>query len=349
MENPYERYQCQMALPGFGKERQELLQNARILIVGMGGLGCPAAQYLASSGVGTIGIADADTVTLSNLHRQILYTPEDIGLPKVEVAAQKLTRQNPSVKVIPFNLRVTSENVKDLITEFDLIMEGTDNFETKALINDACVLAGKPLVYGAIYQYEGQVAVWNVKQTDGSFSANYRDVFPDAENAQVPNCREGGVIPVLAGMVGCMQAGEALKFFTRPEDLLAGKLWMINLADGKTRIIQLKKHTQVSIAALSPTVHQISWPEVQEKLKDPKVGLIDVRTEEKHEYFHVGGKNIPIDQLESRSAELEPYEELIFYCTSGNKSTRAAKISADLLPAIKVYSLMNGISSLKQE
>jgi len=347
--NDLERYQCQMALPGFGKEAQERLRNARILVVGAGGLGCPALQYLAAAGIGTLGIADDDTVSESNLHRQILYTPEDTGLPKAETAAKKLRRQNPSVNVMVHNERVTSANVAGLIAGYDLIIEGTDNFETKTLLNDACVLAGKPLVYGAIYQFEGQVAVWNVKQADGSFSAHYRDVFPGAEHAQVPNCRDGGVIPTLAGIVGCMQANEALKFFTRPEELLAGKLWMINLANGKTRIIQLKKHTQTAMAGLSPTVQQLSWEEVQEKLKHPRVALIDVRTEDKHQHFHVGGKNIPIDQLESRSAELEPYDELIFYCTSGNKSTRAARLSASLLPDSKVYSLINGISSLKQE
>lgn len=162
MEDNFERYQCQIALPGFGISSQQLLENARVLIIGMGGLGCPSAQYLVSSGIGTIGIADDDTVSLSNLHRQILYTPEDTGLSKVEVAARRLQQQNPSVNIVTHNLRVTSENVINLISEYDLIIEGTDNFETKYLLNDACVLTGKPLVYGAIYQYEGQVSIWNI-------------------------------------------------------------------------------------------------------------------------------------------------------------------------------------------
>lgn len=342
-----ERYHCQMALPGFGEEAQQRLENARVLVIGAGGLGCPALQYLAAAGVGTLGIADDDIVSESNLHRQILYTPQDIGLPKAETAAKKLRQQNPSVNILIYNQRVTSDNVTGLIAGFDLVIEGTDNFETKALINDACVLSGKPLVYGAIYQFEGQVATWNVKQADGSFSANYRDVFPEAEHAEVPNCREGGVIPTLAGIVGCMQANEALRFFTKPGELLTGKLWMIDLSDGKTRIIQLKKQTRDLPSALPSTVKHLSWAEVQEKLKQPNVALIDVRTEEKHQHFHIGGKNIPIDQLESCFAELEPYEEVIFYCTSGNKSTRAARISESLLPGKKVYSLINGISSLK--
>lgn len=182
MSESFERYHCQIALPGFGISSQESLKNARILIVGMGGLGCPSAQYLASSGIGTIGIADDDTVSESNLHRQILYTPNDIGMYKVDVAAKKLLQQNPSIAVIPYRIKVTSSNVMNLISEFDLIIEGTDNFETKCLLNDACVLTGKPLVYGAIYQFEGQVSILNVLQEDGSYSPNYRDIFPDAEN-----------------------------------------------------------------------------------------------------------------------------------------------------------------------
>lgn len=223
MEDNFERYQCQIALPGFGISSQQLLENARVLIIGMGGLGCPSAQYLVSSGIGTIGIADDDTVSLSNLHRQILYTPEDTGLSKVEVAARRLQQQNPSVNIVTHNLRVTSENVINLISEYDLIIEGTDNFETKYLLNDACVLAGKPLIYGAIYQHEGQVSIWNVLQNDGTYSPNYRDVFPDIEASRIPNCREGGVIPTLAGIVGCMQANEAIKYITGCEDAFSGK------------------------------------------------------------------------------------------------------------------------------
>lgn len=267
MEDHFERYQCQIALPGFGISSQESLKNAKVLIVGMGGLGCPSSQYLASSGIGTIGIVDDDIVSLSNLHRQILYTPEDIGLPKVEVAARRLQQQNPSVNIIPLNFRVTSENVIDLIQEYDLIIEGTDNFETKYLLNDACVLTGKPLIYGAIYQHEGQVSLWNVLQNDGTYSPNYRDVFPDVEESQVPNCREGGVIPTLAGIIGCMQANEAIKYLTGSEDLLSGKLWMLSVMTGKTQVIKLKKSTAVRITDLVQTIPLIPFEQFErEKL-----------------------------------------------------------------------------------
>lgn len=323
MSASFERYQCQMALPGFGIASQELLQNARILIVGMGGLGCPSAQYLASCGVGTIGIADDDIVSLSNLHRQILYTPDDIGSYKVDIAAQKLQQQNPSVSVIPYRLRITSSNVMDLISEFDLIIEGTDNFETKCLLNDACVLAGKPLVYGAIYQHEGQVSIWNVLQKDGSYSPHYRDVFPNAEESQVPNCREGGVIPTLAGITGCMQANEAIKYLTRSEDTLAGKLWMMNVMSGKTQIIKLKK-TSVQITELPQTIQVIDLEQfLQEK---SNFEIIDVRTEEEHQKFNIGGKNIPLNRLQDHISLISSASKpVVFYCQSGKRSMEAAR------------------------
>ncbi|WP_447642789.1 MULTISPECIES: ThiF family adenylyltransferase [Chitinophagaceae] len=342
MPDNFERYHCQMALPGFGKEAQQLLQNARVLIIGAGGLGCPAAQYLAAAGIGTIGIADDDVISLSNLHRQILYSPEDIGLPKAEVAAKKLQQQNPSVQFIPYNLRVTSLNVMELIGCFDLIIEGTDNFETKYLLNDACVLSGKALVYGAIYQYEGQVSIWNMLQKDGTYSPNYRDVFPDAIHAQVPDCTEGGVVPTLAGIIGCMQANEAIKFFTAKEDVLTGKLWMINVRDGNTHIINLKKHSSIRITELPKTVTTIGFGDLQ---KDD-YELIDVRSETEHQVFNIGGKNIPLDELENELDTLSFDKPIVCYCVSGKRSVIAASTIINHFPRAIVYSLKNGIKNI---
>lgn len=345
MSNPLERYHCQMALPGFGTSSQELLKNAKVLIVGMGGIGCPSAQYLASSGIGTIGLADDDTISESNLHRQILYAPEDIGKPKVDVATKKLQQQNPLVKIIPFNLGVTSENVMDLISEFDLIIEGTDNFETKCLLNDACVLTGKPLVYGAIYQYEGQVSIWNVLQEDGTYSPNYRDVFPNAEESQVPNCREGGVLPTLAGIVGCMQANEAIKYFTNPEDSLAGKLWMMNVLNGKTQIIRLRK-TSVQITGLSQTVETIPFERLMQE-KD-HFEIIDVRTPQEHEQFNIGGMNIPVEELQDHSNYISDCSKsIVMYCLSGKRSAEAVKKIKNIFPEKEVFSLKDGIQKYK--
>ncbi|WP_294328477.1 HesA/MoeB/ThiF family protein [uncultured Chryseobacterium sp.] len=344
MDTSFERYQCQIALPGFGLESQELLKNAKILIVGMGGLGCPSAQYLASSGVGTIGIADDDMVSLSNLHRQILYIPDEIGAYKVDVAAKKLKQQNPSVSIIPYRLRITSSNVMKLISEFDLIIEGTDNFETKCLLNDACVLAGKPLVYGAIYQHEGQVSIWNALQKDGSYSPNYRDVFPNAEESQVPNCREGGVIPTLAGMVGCMQANEAIKHLIGSEETLAGKLWMINVMSGKTQIIKLRK-TSVQVSGLPQTVQLISFEEFMPNQK--KFEIIDVRTWEEHQQFNIGGKNIPLNELDKHYPFISSISNsIVIYCQSGKRSMEAVRKIKKKFPEKEVFSLKNGIDEI---
>ncbi len=344
MNTSFERYQCQMALPGFGIESQELLKNAKVLIVGMGGLGCPSAQYLTSSGVGTIGIADDDIVSLSNLHRQILYTPDDTGTYKVDAAAKKLQQQNPSVSIIPYRLRITSSNVMELISEFDLIIEGTDNFETKCLLNDACVLAGKPLVYGAIYQHEGQVSIWNVLQNDGTYSPHYRDVFPNAEESQVPNCREGGVIPTLAGVVGCMQANEALKYLIRSEETLAGKLWMMNMMTGKTQIIKLRK-TSVQITDLPQTIQLIRY---EEFIKDQdSFEMIDVRTREEHQIFNIGGKNIPLDELDEYYSVLSSVSNpIVIYCQSGKRSMEAARKIKKEFPGKEILSLQNGLNGI---
>ncbi|PKF76053.1 HesA/MoeB/ThiF family protein [Chryseobacterium sp. PMSZPI] len=346
MTDSFERYQCQMALPGFGISSQELLKNAKVLIVGMGGLGCPAAQYLASSGVGTIGLVDDDVVSLSNLHRQILYTPDDIGAYKVDIATQKLKLQNPSISIVAYKMRASSSNIMNLIAEFDLIIEGTDNFETKCLLNDACVLAEKPLVYGAIYQYEGQVSIWNVLQKDGTYSPNYRDVFPNAEESQVPNCREGGVIPTLAGIVGCMQANEAIKYLTRSEDILAGKLWLMNVMNGKTQIIKLKK-SATRITALPHTIQLITFEQFLQNKNDFEV--IDVRTEQEHHTFNIGGKNMPLETLETHYDSISSvHSPIIVYCQSGKRSLEAARKIIKVFPEKEVFSLKGGIHQLSQ-
>lgn len=342
MSESFERYRCQMALPGFGRAAQERLQSAKVLIVGAGGLGCPAAQYLAAAGVGTIGIADDDVVSLSNLHRQILYGPDDVGRLKVDVATAKLQQQNPAIKIIPYRLRVTSTNVMELIEGFDLIIEGADNFETKLLLNDACVLSGKPLVYGAIYQHEGQVSIWNVLQEDGTYTPNYRDVFPGAEKAQVPNCAEGGIIPPLAGIVGCMQANEAMKYLTGAEGLLAGHLWMTDVQSGQTRTIRLKK-TQVGINSLPKTVDTVTADELT-KYGAGNYQLIDVRDNGEHQAFNIGGINIPLAEMENRWDAVNPAAPIVCYCTTGKRSAAAAALIKRRFPTATVYSLENGIA-----
>ncbi|WFB64825.1 HesA/MoeB/ThiF family protein [Sphingobacterium sp. WM] len=345
MESNFGRYHCQIALPGFGNKGQQQLQEAKVLLIGLGGLGCPAAQYLVSAGIGKLALLDDDIISLSNLHRQILYTTEDIGKLKVEIAAKRLSLQNPEATIIPIPERITSDNVIQLIQEYDLIIEGTDNLETKCLINDACVIAGKPLVYGAIYQFEGQVSIFNVKQEDGSYSANYRDVFKNAEETEVPNCREGGVIPSLAGIVGCMQANEALKYLTGIDNL-TGKLWLFDASSGSARTIKLKK-TDIEINTLKPTTPTVSFEEFNRQR--PSFSLIDVRQEDEHQTFNLGGKNIPLDNLESHIQDLSEIKgKILFYCLSGKRSLEAVKRIKSIFPKLEVFSLRNGIQDLKR-
>lgn len=342
MKKEFERYKCQINLPHFGESAQLRLQKACVLIVGMGGLGCPAAQYLVSSGVGNLAFVDDDVITESNLHRQILYAHKDIGLSKAEIAATVLKQQNPFVTIAARKQRVTSDNVMEIVTGFDIVIDATDNFETKYLLNDACVLLGIPLVYGAIYQYEGQVSVWNVRKKDNTYTCNYRDVFPDADKAAIPDCSEGGVIPTLAGIVGCMQANEAIKYLTGHKDILADKLWMVSVLDGQSRVIALKKQGKTTINKLTETVTDVTLDEMQEFAP---FELVDVRTVAEHKNASMGGINIPVDELAERLSELPLSDPMLLYCATGKRSAAAVLLIKEKYPDAKVYSLKGGTDS----
>lgn len=340
------RYSCQLSLPGFTEATQQRLQNAKVLIVGAGGLGCPSAQYLAAAGVGTIGIADDDVVSIGNLHRQILYTPAEVGKRKALIAAQKLQQQNPQIKIIPIRERVTAENAMELIQQYDIVLDGTDNFDTRYLLNDVCVLQDKPVVYGAIYQYEGQVSVWNVKNEDGTRSPNYRDVFPEADGSQIPNCAEGGVIPTLAGIIGCMQANEVIKYITQTGELLAGKILILDAETLQSRVIKLAHATKTTITQIPETfkVPTISIDDLKKNLDKNVYELIDVRTDEERAQFNIGGKHIPITTLKENSIQLNN-KPIIFYCASGKRSAEAVKQIKKQNPDANVFSLEGGMKA----
>ncbi|MES2274499.1 MAG: HesA/MoeB/ThiF family protein [Bacteroidota bacterium] len=341
------RYSCQIALPGFGEQAQQRLKQAKVLIVGMGGLGCPAAQYLAASGIGTLGLADDDTVSISNLHRQILYTLADAGLKKVAVAVVKLQLQNPDITITPHIMKVTADSVLQLFDQYDIILDGTDNFETRYLLNDAAVLTGKPLVYGAIYQFEGQVAVWNAPTADGSRTPNYRDLFPQVDATQVPNCAEGGVIPTLAGMIGCMQANEAIKYITQTGELLAGKMLILDTQTMQSRVIKLGPVTKTNITQLPKTTvaETISVAGLKAGLGNGTVELIDIRGSEEHEDFNIGGKHIPSYKLERSLADMEASKTIVLYCTIGKRSADAVKKLKETNPGLNVVSLEGGVKA----
>jgi sulfur-carrier protein adenylyltransferase/sulfurtransferase len=348
MPEDFTRYSCQIALPGFGESTQLLLQQAKVLVVGAGGLGCPAAQYLAATGIGTLGIADFDTVSISNLHRQVLYTPDDAGSKKVTIACEHLQKQNPGIKLIPHDVKITSDNVMEILGQYDIILDGTDNFETRYLLNDAAVLLGKPLVYGAIYQFEGQVAVWNIKNTDSTSSPNYRDLFPEVDATQIPNCAEGGVIPTLAGIVGCMQANEVIKYITKTGEILAGKILILDAQTLQSRIIKIAAVTKTNIQGLTttPNAPGISVIELKKGLAENLFELIDIRTDRERDEFNIGGKHIPLIKLEENIDYFSGRGTKVLYCATGKRSDEAVKLIKQKYPEAKVFSLEGGLKAL---
>jgi molybdopterin/thiamine biosynthesis adenylyltransferase/rhodanese-related sulfurtransferase len=341
------RYSCQIALPGFNEATQLLLQQAKVLIIGAGGLGCPAAQYLTSIGVGTIAIADSDIVSISNLHRQVLYTPADVGQKKALVACKRLQQQNPGIDLIAIDKKVTSDNVMDLISQYNIIVDGTDNFETRYLINDACVIAGKPVVYGAIYQFEGQVAVWNVINKDGSRSPNYRDLFPKVDATQIPNCADGGVIPTLAGIIGCIQANEVIKYITKTGELLAGKVMVFDALTLQSRIIKIGKTTKTNITQYKKTtdIPTMSVTEVKQGLSDGSLELVDIRTDQERDEIDIGGIHFEADEIDEHIGYLTDPKVKVLYCSSGKRSGEAVKEIKQKVPDARVFSLDGGLKA----
>ena len=342
MHPDYSRYSCQITLPEFGELTQERLQQARVLIVGAGGLGCPAAQYIAAAGVGTLGIADHDVISVSNLHRQILYKASEVGEQKAAVACKVLHKQNPDIIIVNHTVKVSTNNVVDLIQQYDIVLDCTDNFATRYLLNDACVLAGMPLIHGAIYQYEGHVAVWNTLNEDGTRTPNYRDLFPNVNAAQVPNCTEGGVFPTLAGIIGTMMANETIKYITRAGTLLTGKMLVFDALAMQSRIIKTGTVTKTQINQLPDfsDIKTISHQDLKKNIE--QYLLVDVRTFAEHETSNIGGVHIPLNEIASIEPFLKEHQNIVVYCTSGRRSEEAARL-IKLQFNTSVYSLEGGI------
>ncbi len=252
-EDQIERYSRQIILPNVGGKGQEKLLSAKVLMIGTGGLGSPCALYLASAGIGKIGIVDSDKVELNNLQRQILHSTKDVGRPKVESARQRLNGINQDVEVIPYNIRLTSENILDIIQEYDIIVDGSDNFPTRYLVNDACIISGKPLSHGGIFRYDGQA----ITILPGE-SACYRCLFSEPPPpGLVPSCQEAGILGAVAGVIGTIQANEVLKYILEIGNLLAGKLLVFNALDSSFRQVNVPKDPKCPVCGENPTVTKL--------------------------------------------------------------------------------------------
>lgn len=248
-----ERYSRQIILPNVGGKGQEKLLNAKVLIIGAGGLGSPCALYLASAGVGKIGIVDSDAVELNNLQRQVLHSTKDVGRPKVESAKERLNAINPDVEIVPYKLRLTSDNILDIIKDYDIIVDGSDNFPTRYLVNDACVFLKKPLSHGGIFRFDGQA----ITIIPGK-SACYRCLFPEPPPpGLVPSCQEAGILGAVAGVIGTIQANEVLKYILGLDTLLTGKLLIFNALDSSSRQVKVPKDSKCPVCGESPTITKL--------------------------------------------------------------------------------------------
>jgi sulfur-carrier protein adenylyltransferase/sulfurtransferase len=343
------RYSRHLIMPEVGLEGQRKLKAARVLIVGAGGLGSPAAMYLAAAGVGTLGLVDFDVVDPTNLQRQLLHGTDDVGRPKLESARDRLTAVNPHVKVVLHPLRLTSENAMGVIQDYDLVVDGTDNFPTRYLVNDACALLGKPNVYGSIFRFEGQVSVF-----DAARGPCYRCLFREPPPpGLVPSCAEGGVLGVLPGIIGSMQALEAIKLILGRGDTLLGRLLLFDALKLTWRELRLRKNPECPVCGENPTVTELidylefcgvsEWDEgsgtggeevpeitptelVGRLERGDRVRIVDVREPHEWDIANLGGRGaelIPLGSLLERLGELDSAEDLVVHCRTGARSARA--------------------------
>lgn len=345
-----DRYGRQTILPEIGMEGQLQLKAAKVLIIGAGGLGCPVLQYLAAAGVGTIGIADYDKVEASNLQRQILYTGEDIGKYKVVVAKEKAVSINPFILINAHVVNVTKENVLSLIGGYDIIVDGSDNFATRYLLNDACVMMNKPLVFGSILKFEGQVSVFNYRN-----GPTYRCIFTEqpAPN-EMPNCAVIGVVATLPGIVGTLQANEVIKMIIGIGEVLSGRLLVINALTMQTQCFsfsaidnnKLITHLGTYTYDCEPMVSSINLDELAQLLQTEKIQLVDVREPKEHADFNIGGVNIPLSQVASDARLSRTDHTIVFYCASGIRSKKAVEILTESKTK-NIWSLEGGIRHLQ--
>ncbi|MBL7850848.1 MAG: ThiF family adenylyltransferase [Cyclobacteriaceae bacterium] len=323
-----DRYARHLILPGFGKEGQEKLRHASVAVIGAGGLGAPVIAYLTAAGVGTLGIFDPDTVALSNLQRQVLFTTDDIGQPKATCAERAARRLNPTVWVSAMAEEVTSANALTFLAPYDVIVDATDNFPTRYLVNDACAILGKPWVYGSIFRYEGQVSVFNWQG-----GTTYRDLYPEPPKpGAVPDCEDGGVLGVLPGVIGSLQANEVIKLIAGIGEPLSGKLLLFDSLTLESRIIRLSKRHHEPIHHLIDYDHfcgvsvakgmkEVTVEELKALLdKKADIQLIDVREPHEYDTCNLGGELIPMAEVPFNIDRISKDKQVIIHCRSGGRS-----------------------------
>jgi len=312
------RYDRQIKLDEVGFSGQEKLRNASVLIVGVGGLGCPAAQYLTGAGVGKIGLVDHDKVSITNLHRQVLYDEFDVGRPKAQVAKEKLQRLNREIELVALEEALTMKNAEKLFNLYDLIIDGTDNFETKYLINDACILTGKAWIYASIYKNEGQLSVFNYQN-----GPSYRCLFPKTTRQNV-SCEATGVLGVTPGLLGMLQAAEALKIILNAGNVLSGKLKLINILYGTEQVLNIQKSPEEIEKIKNEGIIPVR---IDCELKDTGKTYLDVR--EAFEQPKVNSEkviHIPLGKLKDRLKEIPDIEEVLVFCQTGKRSREAVRM-----------------------
>jgi adenylyltransferase/sulfurtransferase len=339
------RYSRHLILPEVGLAGQKKIKGTSVLCIGAGGLGSPIAMYLAAAGVGKLGIVDFDTVDYSNLQRQILHTDADVGRPKAQSAKETIHGINPNCEVVIHNTRISSENALDLIRPYDIVVDGTDNFPTRYLTNDACVLLKKPNVYGSIFRFEGQASVF-APHLGGPC---YRCLYPEPPPpGMVPSCAEGGVLGVLPGIVGCIQATEILKLAIGKGTSLVGRLILFNALDMKFRELKLRRDPACPVCGEHPTIKElidyeqfcgivpekenagnpdeVTVQDMKKALDDPKLGIkvVDVRETFEHEISRIDGVPLlPLSELRQRFTELDPNTQYYLLCKVGARSHQA--------------------------
>lgn len=357
------RYGRHLTLPDFGVEGQERLKASSVLLIGAGGLGSPLGLYLAAAGIGTLGIVDGDVVEESNLQRQVIFTTEDIGFSKAERATSRLRALNPGIEVRPYNLWLTAENALEVIKGYDLVIDGSDNFSTRYLACDACVLVGLPYVYGSIFQFEGQASVFHYQG-----GPCYRCLFPEPPpDGTVPSCAEGGVLGVLPAMIASIQATEAIKILTGIGETLSGRLLHYDAKSMRFRELKMARNSNCPICGDQPTIttladyrvvcadsteeltgsimKEISPTELKALVESDNITLIDVREPYERDICSIAGSvHIPLASLKDHMAEIDPSKTMICHCKGGGRSATACQQLAEA-GFTDVYNLKGGINA----